>query len=247
MLKIYQLLRIGEHHTNHCEDYTIVENLGQHKILCAVMDGCTMGTDSHFAATLVGKLLRKIAIEKSYQAFYEKNQHTTVQTDLKQVLSKLMAELKSLKNRLLLKDDELLTTLIITILDFELNQGQVLVIGDGLVCINGKLTEYEQDNRPDYLGYHLGEDFETWYSKQTQTQQIDNVEDISMSTDGIFTFATFDKQRYKEEKDPINYLLISKEDAAFENMLLKKLLLLEQKCGVKPTDDVGIVRIINNK
>jgi hypothetical protein len=66
-------------------------------MLCAVMDGCTMGTDSYFIATLVGKLLRKFVIEKSYQTFYEKSQHTTVQADLKHILSKLMAEIKSLK------------------------------------------------------------------------------------------------------------------------------------------------------
>jgi hypothetical protein len=37
------------------------------------MDGCTMGTDSYFAATLVGKVLRKIATEKNYQSFYDKS------------------------------------------------------------------------------------------------------------------------------------------------------------------------------
>ncbi len=67
------------------------------------MDGCTMGRDSYFAATLVGKLLRKIAVELSYQSFYDKSYKTTAHSDLKQVLSSLMAELKDLKNRLLLR------------------------------------------------------------------------------------------------------------------------------------------------
>ena len=111
-MKIYQLLNIGEHHTNHCEDYVVVESLGKNKWLCAVMDGCTMGRDSYFASTLVGKLLRKIAVEKSYQTFYDLGEETTVQADVKEVLSKLMAELKEIKSRLLLKEDELLTTLI---------------------------------------------------------------------------------------------------------------------------------------
>jgi hypothetical protein len=146
----------------------------------------------------------------------------------------------------LLKDDELLTTLIVAVLDFDINQGQVMVIGDGLVCINGQLIEYEQDNKPDYLGYHLGEDFETWYSKQTQTLFLDKIEDVSISTDGIFTFCKFDKRNYEVEKDPVAYLLLSKEDSEFENMLLKKFLFLQQNCGIKPTDDIGIVRLINN-
>lgn len=71
-MKAYTLLRMGEHHTNHCEDYAVVEPLGPNRLLCAVMDGCTMGTDSYFAATLVGKVLRKIAAEKNYGSFYDK-------------------------------------------------------------------------------------------------------------------------------------------------------------------------------
>ena len=66
-MRIYQFTKTGDHHVNHCEDYTITETLGTDKILCAVMDGCTMGTDSYFASTLTGKLLRKIAIERRFQ------------------------------------------------------------------------------------------------------------------------------------------------------------------------------------
>ena len=57
-MNIYTTLQIGELHTNHCEDYFITAEIGKNKLLCAVMDGCTMGTDSYFAATLTGKLLR---------------------------------------------------------------------------------------------------------------------------------------------------------------------------------------------
>lgn len=44
----------------------------------------------------------------------------------------------------------------------------VLVIGDGLVGIDGELHEFDQDTKPDYVGYHLKEDFEDWYSRQQQ-------------------------------------------------------------------------------
>jgi hypothetical protein len=243
-MRIHQLLRIGEHHINHCEDYTVMESLGQNRVLCAVMDGCTMGTDSYFAATLVGKLLRKLAIEKSYQSFYEKRQPSTVEVDSKEILRGLMAELKRLKSQLLLNDDELLTTLLLMIVNTESKQGQIVVVGDGLVCINGQFTEYEQDNRPDYLGYHLGEDFEAWYGKQTQILRFDTIMDVSIATDGIFTFAKYDKQVYNQQKDPIEYLLTDAQDADLDHMLNKKFLFLEQQCGLKPTDDLGIIRLI---
>lgn len=237
---------MGEHHTNHCEDYAVVESLGKNKWLCAVMDGCTMGRDSYFASTLVGKLLRKIALEKSYQAFYEPREETTVEADVKEVLGKLMAALKEVKSRLLLKDDELLTTLILAVLDTGRDVGQVIVVGDVLVGINGQLTEYEHNNLPDYLGYHLGEDFERWYGKQKQVLPIDGILDISLSTDGIFTFSNYDRKQYPEQKDPLNYLLTDTQDAELDSMLTKKFLFLAQQCGIKLTDDLGIIRIIKN-
>jgi tartrate dehydratase beta subunit/fumarate hydratase class I family protein len=68
-MKIYELIQMGDFHSNHCEDFGVVANLGKNKMLCAVMDGCTMGTDSYLAATLTGKLLRKIAKEIDYKEF----------------------------------------------------------------------------------------------------------------------------------------------------------------------------------
>jgi hypothetical protein len=246
-MKIYQLLKIGEHHTNHCEDFAVVESLGGQRIMCAVMDGCTMGTDSYFIATLVGKLLRKIAIEKSYTAFYNAHEAKSEETDLKEILEKLMLDLKQQKNQLHLNPDELLCTLILLVVDFDRNAGHVMVIGDGLVAINGQWIEYDQDNRPDYLGYHIGEEFETWYKNQKQYLAIDKIDDISICTDGIFTFTRHDKNSYTLEKDPIAYLTIDQEGKEMDNMLSRKFSVLEKECGMRPADDLGIVRIINSK
>lgn len=244
-MKAYTLLRMGEHHTNHCEDYAVVEPLGSNRLLCAVMDGCTMGTDSYFAATLVGKVLRKIATEKNYGSFYDKNEASKpVDAHVKEVLRALFTELKHLKGRLLLKDDELLSTLMLLVLDTGTGEGQVIVVGDGLVCINGQLTEYEQDNRPDNLGYHLGADFDAWYARQTQIINTSGFSDLSLSTDGIFTFAPYDKRVYHWQTDPVTYLLTDREDEDLPTMLHKKFIFLERQCGVRPTDDLGIIRII---
>jgi hypothetical protein len=243
-MKAYTLLRMGEHHTNHCEDYAVVEPLGPGKLLCAVMDGCTMGTDSYFAATLVGKVLRKIVIEKNYQSFYEKRGELSAAAEVKEILRALFTELKHLKGRLLLKDDELLSTLLLGVLHASTGAGQILVVGDGLVCIDGQLTEFQQDNRPDYLGYHLGEDFETWHAQQTQFINVPGCSDLSLSTDGIFTFAPYDKRSYPRHIDPVTYLLTDREDEDLPTMLHKKFIFLERQCGVRPTDDLGIVRII---
>jgi hypothetical protein len=208
------------------------------------MDGCTMGTDSYFAATLVGKVLRKIATEKNYQSFYDKSGGLTAGAEVKEILRALFTELKHLKGRLLLGEDELLTTLLLGVLDTDTGAGQVMVIGDGLVSIDGQRTEYEQDNRPDYLGYHLGEDFETWYVRQRQVVDVSHCSDLSLASDGIFTFAPCDKRTYPRQADPLTYLLADRQDEDLPTMLQKKFTFLEQQCGVQPTDDLGIVRVI---
>ena len=53
-----------------------------------------------------------------------------------------------------------LSTLIIGIVDTTQSTAEFLTIGDGLICKDGELIEYEQDDKPDYLGYHLADDFE---------------------------------------------------------------------------------------
>ena len=91
-MTIYTTLQIGELHTNHCEDYLITAEIGKHTFLCAVMDGCTMGTDSYFAATLTGKLLRKISKEYSYKEFYSK-ESVGLQLILERITRQLFEEL----------------------------------------------------------------------------------------------------------------------------------------------------------
>jgi serine/threonine protein phosphatase PrpC len=74
MMKKYELVHIGDFHTNHCDDYIITAELDKQKILCAVMDGCTMGTDSYIASGITGKVLRKIAKEINYRTFKDKSE-----------------------------------------------------------------------------------------------------------------------------------------------------------------------------
>lgn len=78
-MKKYELSKIGEFHTNHNEDSSTITEIGEDIILIAVLDGCTMGKESHFASTLLVKLLRKIGKEISYRKFIEgtKNEKDT--------------------------------------------------------------------------------------------------------------------------------------------------------------------------
>ena len=243
-MNIYQVLQIGDHHVNYCEDYTLATEIGNDHFLAAVMDGCSMGEESYFAATLVGKILKKIAKEIGYQAFFEKRNLVT-EIVLKDIFKRLFKELQLLKNQLQLDTEELLTTIVLLVLDKRDWSGEVLVVGDGVVVFNGELIEFEQDNKPDYLGYHLATDFEQWFIRQEQKLSLSNIEDISIATDGIFTFRNFNNEVYKKyEVDLVEFLLKEKGDTKNSRMLIKRLKKIEEKWGLRPTDDIGIIRLI---
>ncbi|SEW26900.1 protein phosphatase 2C domain-containing protein [Chitinophaga arvensicola] len=244
-MNIYTTLGIGAYHLNYCEDYLFFDHIDNNRIICAVMDGCTMGKDSYFIATLVGKLLRKICKAFSYKAFYSK-ELLSISLDeyLKLILKELFSELKMLKNQLQLEKEELLTTLTILLADISADKGLLLVIGDGVVSINGAIVSFDQDNKPDYLGYHLSADFDAWYEDQGQKIFISHLEDISIATDGIETFTRVAAPENSDAVDPISFLLNDMTGAGNEEMLNMKLKLLEHKYGLNHTDDLAIVRIM---
>jgi Protein phosphatase 2C len=244
-MRIYNALQIGEYHLNYCDDYICIAELGSDKLVCAVMDGCTMAIDSYFASTLVGKLLRKITKEKSYKELYGVEKCSTPEDSLKSILGALFAELIIVKNQIMLEQNELLTTLILLVVDKKRKDGVVLVVGDGLVNINGKIIDFDQSDKPDYLGFHLAEDFESWYLSQTQKLHIESLDDISICTDGISMFKKITDKELPIAPSAISYLAIDKKHCESEDMLNIKLKELEYEFGVKPTDDLAIVRIIS--
>ncbi|MCU0433842.1 MAG: protein phosphatase 2C domain-containing protein [Bacteroidia bacterium] len=247
-MKIYTTLQIGEYHVNHCEDYLFSEYIVNNKLLCAVMDGCTMGNDSYLIATITGKLLRKIVKARNYEALYNPDASSTLNLTgyLKSILNELFQELNSIRNQLQLEKKELLTTLILLLLDVQKNEGIVLVIGDGVVSINGRLIDFDQDNKPDYLGFHLHEDFEKWFEDQQQLILFDRIEDISIATDGILTFTQVKQATSSERIDPAAFLLNDYDNPENEDLLTNKLKVLEYRYGLKHTDDLALVRVVKS-
>ncbi len=243
-MKVYTTLNIGEFHTNHCEDFLVKEQIGTNEILVAVMDGCTMGEESVFASVLFGKILRKIAKEKFYEEFISVDL-SELKEKLKEVIRTLMSELKSVKNQLGLETNELLSTLIIGLVDTEKAVAEFITVGDGLICRDGKFIEYEQDDRPDYLGYHLTDDFESWYEHHEQKLSISDFKDLSICTDGIFTFKNLENRaKQKTEAEILDFLLIDEQGSEGENFLEIKVRELKDKWHHVVTDDLAIVRVI---
>lgn len=84
-MKKYQLTKIGDFHENHCEDYSLISEIGAHRDLISVLDGCTMGEESYFASALIGKLLKRIAKEEYYLE-YIKGYSPSLKEQLRSVL-----------------------------------------------------------------------------------------------------------------------------------------------------------------
>lgn len=245
-MRVYSSLRIGDYHQNNCEDHLYIGDYGKNFILGAVMDGCTSALDSHFASTLVGKILKKICIEKGYKEFTKQDDifDLDIEKNLKSILKDLLNEMKVVKNSLLLDSKELLTTIIMVLVNKKKEEGIIIAIGDGFAGINGKKLEFEQNNKPDYLGFHLSEDFDSFYNSQNQKIIFNKVIDISISTDGIFTFEKLISNKSQKEIDVIDYLTVDSNNSVKTEMLDLKLKALENNFGLIPTDDFAIIRMI---
>lgn len=244
-MKIYTSIQKGDFHTNHCEDALVSAKIGEHKTLIAVMDGCSMGTESHFTSTLISKILKKISKELFYTEFLEP-QETVLKNVLDNVVEALFEELKYVKNLLSLETMELLSTLLLVVYDEKLKTAEVITIGDGLVVCNTKVIEYEQGDKPDYLAYHLQDDFKNWYHNFNQKLSLKDVEDLSIMTDGIYTFKRLGNSTdYEEVSEMINYLSVDTSMTNHENMLQGKMIFLEKEKSLRPMDDLAIIRIIN--
>ena len=241
----YELIKRGFFHENYCEDYLFSISLSDKILISAVMDGCSMGTESYFASALIGKLLKKISKETEY-LLYLKHLTDDVNILAKHILKQLFNQLKLLQEQLFLDKYELLSTLVLKVIDIEKKKAKVIIIGDGVIVYNGTIYDFDQNNQPDYLGYHLRKDFESWFESIEQQLFLENIFDISISTDGIYTFRPFNEfgksnfsESYFVERLFIDIPLnIDKND--FHNQLIK----IEEEKHLKPSDDLAFIRLI---
>ena len=246
-MKFYELSHIGEFHVNHNEDFLISEETGTNRRMIAVMDGCSSGTDSYFASTLIGKLLRKIAKQEAYREYAQKQQ-ANLTDQLENISIQLFEELSNLNRQLDLRSDEILSTLILAVVDTDNKKAEIVIVGDGLIHLNGRNIEYENDNKPDYIGYHLNMDKHLWYQTRTKKLSVEILEDLTISTDGIHTFKNFDGKKYVEtSQEEIMFKFFEDRSEMDNNNKLKKTMIdIMILYGLKPSDDLTMIRVINN-
>ncbi len=210
------------------------------------MDGCSMGDDSHFAATLIAKVLRRIARQTNLRAFAERTQPTNIFL-LKETLRTLFADLARLKADLDLAETELLSTLLLAIVDTDNQTAEIVAIGDGVIACNEEIVAFDHDNKPDYLGYHLAKDFDDYWNLLTQRVSATDIQDLALATDGVFSFRPFSHDSYRPvtEDELLTFLLIDREEGPADTAYRRKAIYISNTFGLQASDDVTVVRLVD--
>ena len=237
--------RRGRAHTQRCEDESLVFSYNQIAVIIA-FDGCSSGKDSYFASGLFAKLFKKIAIQhKTYLENLDEN------SNLRHVTYNLMElffnELKYSFSYFVLDLSEILSTIVLSVVNIKTKQSYSVIVGDGSIYIDGIIHSINaEENAPYYISYFLSTPFaDVWeYNINKYSFKVERV--IAVLSDGIDSFKNYNENRYvteAEKKDIIarflesNYLLNNKIGLArICNML-------ETESNIAPSDDLSIAHI----
>jgi hypothetical protein len=240
-MKTEFLIKKGTSHPVFCEDFFVIEE-SEHWLMTAVFDGCSSGTDSHFASTLLAKLARK--------AFrYHAKNNNSADSLAKNIIQSLVYDLLKVMNDLIISKMELLSTIIIAIVDKDTNRAFVFVQGDGVIVCDGKTEIFDHDDKPDYLIYDIekiatSDVFFLWWEMHTQKRDFDHFHDLSISTDGILTFEKYSYENSEPLDSPLAFLLIDYSPAK-DAKLPRKYFKLIKKHKFQHYDDIAMIRITN--
>ncbi len=244
-MEVYQLIRKGEMHKDFCEDFLLSFDINERYSVYGVFDGCSTGIDSHMASALIAK------VAKAEMKCLVMEGVSSLRNFLSDVIFNTMSTLRNIRNDLFLETNELLSTVVLLIIDKTLNIGETLVIGDGFLSINGQSINIEQDNAPDYLAYYLDEleninDFEVWLGEHSRRYNINEVKDISLATDGVRSFQVADAS-IETNSRPVPSDFLTKNNFLLHNksMLTRKLNILRTKYRLVNQDDIAMIRIRN--
>jgi hypothetical protein len=238
-MKIYTALHKGQQHPDFCGDFLLTLNLGEGLFVGVVSDGCSGGRDPHLASTLTCKLIRKIVRGLAVEG------HTQPETLANQVLGQFMEELRAAQTQLGLETNELLATLMLLVYSQAHQQAHIAALGDGAICFDNQIYQIDQDNVPDYPAYHLQDPEEGLQSYLYQnTFTIENPAQVSIATDGIFSFRPTEPGETASVMAPVEYLLKNRELPGPDDLLNRKLTLLRNSRQLEPVDDLAIIQLL---
>lgn len=242
-MRVKKYVRIGKHHTNNCEDSVGSYKIGDNRELIVVCDGCSMGDKSHYVSELIQKTLREISKEEDYRE-YVSDDSISINELLRLVCNSLFNRVKKIYQLTGSHKYDYLSTVLILIADYKSLEYAYMVSGDGVVWIDDQLEIFDQDNQPNYIGYHLNVEFEEWFSDEVVTKGGDFLKSVAISTDGILTFSNENDEFVSDEK--INKLmkrLMSYSKIENEKELQNIVDEIASLENISTTDDIAICKL----
>jgi hypothetical protein len=193
MYNIKALTTRGSNHPLHCEDDLCIEQTSS-LIVAAVFDGCSSGVDSHVASTFHRTLVRQSV------CLLNTDSHPVEELS-KDILQYLYDGLhQHARNTLFEVNKEMLSTVILLLVDKNSGDYHITVAGDGVVNINDAYFNIH-DKEGDavfYLSSIIDPDakiakyelLDEYIAQHCTTFAGRGFRNISISTDGIDTFKT---------------------------------------------------------
>jgi len=250
---------IGFNHKNFCQDYSAIAETNNYTI-AGIFDGCSDGIDSHFASALMGKLMVSTTNDQRF-ILDEQNNTAGIKAIASQFMCKFVANLSVAYSMLRLSKKELLSTMVILFIDKRTSEGYIMAFGDGYININGQFKELknerfspdenpEADNMPDYIIYDIEkfsdhEYLRFWISENRSQFYINEVKDVIIGSDGIFTFKKVNPV-LPSDLEPVQFLTEDMWLSDNPSVLSRKCNRLKTAYGYDHEDDLSLIRIINN-
>ena len=241
---VHKLIKRGFNHPEYCEDFILHEDIDEKYSIYGVFDGCSSGIDSHFASALIAKVIRNEVKNIDFE-------NKSVDKIMELLIFNTSISLQKIKKQLAISYNELLSTIVLFLYNRKKDKGKIIAIGDGFLSINGKQIDINQNNQPDYIAYHIDKitdkiSFSIWYDMFVKKYDVEKLKDVTISTDGIFSFFKHGKtnKNVEEEIKPADYLTKNVEMLGNKAMLGRKSNILKKLHFLHNYDDLGIIRIV---
>lgn len=242
-MKVESLLRRGNMHSEYCEDAIFHTTINDEWIIGSVMDGCSSAKESYFASILFSKLIKKacksLPIFSQFQTGLEFSELSPKYLG-EYILNQVRKDIKTARKQIQLDKIEILSTLLIVVANIKTRQAWVNVSGDGYIEIDNNLIEIDQNNIPDYLGYHIDMPFKEWLNNHSKSYEFKEFSQLSIATDGIDKFMDRVGTFPKNINSPNILLSVNSKNRL---NLDAAMAVLEYEHKLSPFDDIGIIRI----
>lgn len=212
---------------NSCEDSYFIRETEDH-VCGGVFDGCSTGIKSHWASQTLAYAFQAV----EYYPVSEK------------ALTCVYLFLNNIKNSLSLTSDNFLSTCILFIYHKKTNTLAVRMFGDGCYFVNDVEYFVEQDNKPDYLGYHVFGEYNSFleFIDKYPMKIYENVSNFKICSDGV---KSINRSQFEESKghDPMALLYAPPTSPNY----LKRMWNILKKDKYTIADDLTIISYVQDK